>query len=92
MNERRSAEGQGPDAPAAGGLAPAPVAVDVGIVAALGLEVGFLIDQLSGVRKYSGPRHTVIEGECAGKLQAPGQVSVARRGVAELVDDLAELT
>jgi adenosylhomocysteine nucleosidase len=40
----------------------------VGIVAALSMEVGFLVDKLKNVRKYSGPRHTVIEGEVAGKV------------------------
>jgi adenosylhomocysteine nucleosidase len=66
-----------------GRLAPPPVAADVGIVAALGLEVGFLIDQLASVRKYSGPRHSVIEGMCAGKLVAllitgPGRAAAGR--------------
>jgi adenosylhomocysteine nucleosidase len=73
MSDRRSAGGtDDPPDPGtgAGGPAPAPVAVDVGIVAALGMEVGFLVDQLSKVRKYSGPRHTVIEGEVGGKLVA----------------------
>jgi adenosylhomocysteine nucleosidase len=64
--------------------APPPGAADVGIVAALGLEVGFLIDQLGSVRKYSGPGHSVIEGTCAGKLvvvviAGPGRTA-ARRG------------
>jgi adenosylhomocysteine nucleosidase len=80
------------DAPQGGGAsgppAPAPVAADVGIVAALSLEVGFLIDQLASVRKYSGPRHSVIEGTCGGKLvvvviAGPG-CAAARRG-AELL-------
>jgi adenosylhomocysteine nucleosidase len=68
--------------------APPPVAADVGIVAALSLEVGFLIDQLGSIRKYSGPRHSIIEGTCAGKLvvvvvAGPGRAA-ARRG-AELL-------
>src|SRR5579883_3346663 len=50
--------------------APAPVPVDVGIVAAMSIEVGFLIDRLSKVSKYAGPKHAVIEGECGGKLVA----------------------
>src|SRR3954454_11855258 len=57
--------GAGPGRPA-----PAPVAVDIGIVAALSLEVGFLVDRLSKVRKYSGPKHTIVEGEVGGKLVA----------------------
>src|ERR1700722_17153404 len=93
MNDRQSA--QGDDHPSQSGFsvgppAPAPVAVDVGIVAALGLEVGFLIDQLSAVRKYSGPRHSVIEGECAGKLVAVVVTGMgrerARRGAELLLD------
>jgi adenosylhomocysteine nucleosidase len=71
MNERRIADWQDDRAghgTAAGGLAPAPLAVDVGIVAALAVEVGFLIDRLTSVRRYMGPRHTVVEGECGGKL------------------------
>jgi adenosylhomocysteine nucleosidase len=51
-------------------VAPAPVPVDVGVVAAMSLEVGYLIDRLTDVRKYAGPRYTVIEGECAGKVVA----------------------
>lgn len=71
-------------------LAPAPVAVDVGVVAAMGIEVGFLTDRLKKVRKYSGPRHTIIEGECGGKLLAllvtgMGQ-EAARRGAELLID------
>src|SRR2546423_12744693 len=50
--------------------APAPLPADVGVVAALPVEVGFLIDRLSKVRKYSGPDFSVIEGECAGKVVA----------------------
>lgn len=71
-------------------LAPAPVAVDVGVVAALGVEVGFLTDRFKKVRKYSGPRHTVIEGECGGKLLALIVTGLgreaARRGAGLLLD------
>src|SRR5438874_13580364 len=72
------------------GVAPAPVAADVGVVAALGLEVGFLTDRLSKVRKYAGPRHKVIEGEAGGKLVAvivggAGR-SLARRATGLLID------
>jgi adenosylhomocysteine nucleosidase len=75
---------------AMGQRAPAPTAVDVGVVAAMGVEVGFLTDRLTKVRKYSGPRHTVIEGECAGKLIAVivaglGRAA-ARRGAELLLD------
>jgi adenosylhomocysteine nucleosidase len=64
-----TASGPG-NAAAAAGVAPAPVPVDVGIVAALALEVGFLEDRLKQVRRYAGPRHAVVEGECGGKLVA----------------------
>ncbi len=64
--------------------APAPVPADVGIVAAMSVEVGFLLDRLKDVRKYRGPRQTVIEGECGGKIVAlvvagPGRASARRR-------------
>jgi adenosylhomocysteine nucleosidase len=44
------------------------LASDVGIVAAMGIEVGFLTDRLTKVRKYAGPHQTVVEGEAGGKL------------------------
>jgi len=50
-----------------GAVAPPPLPSDIGIVAALPIEVGFLTDGLTKVRKYSGPSHTIIEGEHAGK-------------------------
>ena len=52
------------------GAAPAPIAADVGIVAAMAIEVGFLTDRLTQVRKYAGPGHSVIEGEAGGRLVA----------------------
>ncbi len=74
----------------AGRLAPAPIAVDVGIVAAIGIEVGFLTDRLTKVRKYSGPHHSVIEGELAGKIVAVIIAGMgreaARRGTQLLLD------
>jgi adenosylhomocysteine nucleosidase len=75
----------GPESPA-----PPPVPVDVGIVAAMSVEVGFLLDRFKNVRKYAGPGHTIIEGECAGKLVAlivagMGRQS-ARRGTQLLID------
>lgn len=73
-----------------GRAAPPPVASDVGIVAALSMEVGFLLDRLSKVRKYSGPSHTIIEGEVGGKVVAlvvtgMGR-SAARLGAERLID------
>jgi adenosylhomocysteine nucleosidase len=75
MNDRRSAGGKDDPSQSRGRdrqpvPAPPPIAIDVGIVAALSMEVGFLVDTLKSVRKYSGPRHTVIEGEVAGKIVA----------------------
>jgi adenosylhomocysteine nucleosidase len=49
---------------------PAPLPVDVGIVAAMSIEVGFLLDKLSKVRTYAGPRLSVVEGEYGGKVVA----------------------
>jgi adenosylhomocysteine nucleosidase len=46
------------------------VAADVGIVAAMSMEVGFLLDGLRRRRKYSSASHDVIEGEHDGKLLA----------------------
>jgi adenosylhomocysteine nucleosidase len=62
----------------------------VGIVAALAIEVGFLIDRMSRVRTYTGPHHSITEGECSGKLVAlivtgMGRAA-ARRGVQLLLD------
>ena len=50
--------------------APRTTPADVGVVAALSMEVGYLIDRLEQVRRYAGPRRTIIEGECAGKVVA----------------------
>jgi adenosylhomocysteine nucleosidase len=62
----------GPDGSSQRGVpsAPPPGPADIGIVAALPIEVAPLIERLQNVRRYSGPRHKVIEGECAGKLVA----------------------
>ncbi len=70
--------------------APAPVRADLGIVAAMALEVGFLSDRLSRVRKYAGPGHTVIEGEADDRVIAMivggmGRAS-ARRATSLLID------
>jgi adenosylhomocysteine nucleosidase len=52
------------------GLAPAPFAADVGVVAALAIEVADLVEALTGVRKYQSTTVPVIEGEHAGKIVA----------------------
>jgi adenosylhomocysteine nucleosidase len=51
-------------------VAPAPIPADVGIVAAMSIEVGFLLDRLGKLRKYAGPRYTVHEGVYAGRIVA----------------------
>ncbi len=51
-------------------IAPPPVPADVGLVAALSIEVAPLLDRLTNVRKYTTARRTVIEGELAGKIVA----------------------
>ena len=65
-------------------IAPPPVHADVGIVAALGIEVRPLLARLKGVRRYSNDRQTIIEGDLAGKLvvaiiAGPGR-KAARKG------------
>jgi adenosylhomocysteine nucleosidase len=50
--------------------ASAPTAAEIGIVAALPIEVGYLTDRLERVRKYVGPKFTVIEGELEHRLVA----------------------
>jgi adenosylhomocysteine nucleosidase len=68
----------------------APLPADIGIVAALSIEVGYLVDRLAKVRKYSGPRHSIVEGECAGKIVALIVTGVGRepaaRGTRTLLD------
>ena len=92
MNESHPDGGKGPERPARGMLppAPAPVPADIGIVAAMSIEVGFLLDRLSKVRKYVGPTSTVHEGEAAGKLIALVVTGMgreaARRGTLRLLD------
>lgn len=70
--------------------APAPVPVDVGLVAAMSIEVGFLKDRMKRVRKYAGPKHSIIEGECEGKVVALIVTGMgreaARRGAQLLLD------
>ncbi len=71
-----------------GAVAPAPAPADVGIVAALPIEVGFLTDKLTSVRKYRGPGHSIIEGEHEGKLVAlivGGMGRVSARNATELL-------
>ena len=50
--------------------APPPVSADIGVVAALGIEVAPLLARLANVRKYSGAKFSVVEGEHAGRVVA----------------------
>jgi len=64
-------------------IAPAPVPADVGIVAALSLEVGVLTDGLKRIRKYQAASLPIIEGEHNGKIVAiaiagPGRPAARR--------------
>lgn len=51
-------------------IAPAPHRADIGIVAALPIETGDLLDSLKKVRKYKARGLTVFEGERAGRVVA----------------------
>lgn len=90
MSESRPSDEGEPGRTGAVWSAPAPVSADVGIVAALSVEIGSLLDRLSRVRKYAGPRHTIIEGEVAGKVVALIVAGLgreaARRGAQLLLD------
>jgi adenosylhomocysteine nucleosidase len=70
--------------------APPPIPADVGIVAALPIEVGPLILRLNDVRKYASKGQPILEGQLAGKLVAlvqtgPGRAR-AQRGAERLID------
>ncbi|MFO0889748.1 MAG: nucleoside phosphorylase [Isosphaeraceae bacterium] len=74
--------------PSRADLAPPPVAADVGIVMAMPIEAGSLLDSLGRVRRYSARARTIVEGEVAGKVVVVTVAGVgkaaARRG-AELL-------
>ncbi len=68
--------------------APAPSPADVGVVAALSIEVAPFIASLTSVRRYKGPRATIVEGELGTKLVAVVVSGVGRNSAtrgAELV-------
>ncbi len=74
-------------------LLPAPGPADIGILAALPIEVGPFLDQLQNVRKYADPqgrRRSVIEGELDGQLLAVVLAGVGARsaqvGIRRLLD------
>jgi adenosylhomocysteine nucleosidase len=54
----------------AASIAPAPDPADVGIVAALPMEMAPLVLRLKATRKFAGPKWTVVEGELDGRVIA----------------------
>ena len=71
-------------------LAPAPFPADIGVVTALPMEAGHLIDRMAKVRRYTARSLTVVEGELEGRLlvvlaAGVGRAS-ARRGVEHLLE------
>jgi len=71
-------------------VAPPPIAADIGIVAAMPMEVAPLLDRFEGVRKYGAKGQTIIEGQIAGKLVALVVTGMGRaraqRGTERLID------
>jgi len=67
-------------------MAPAPVPADVGIVAALSIEVGDLIDRLQRVRKYHSATVPMIEGEHAGRIVVVAVGGVGRAAARRATD------
>lgn len=69
--------------------APPPVPADVGIVAALPMEVAPLLGRFRDVRKYGAKGQTIIEGQLAGKIVALVQTGMGRaraqRGAERLI-------
>ena len=59
-------------------LAPPPTPIDVGIVAAMGIEIAPILLRLEGVRKYAAQGTTIVEGTLAGKLVAIVETGVGR--------------
>src|SRR5271170_6401024 len=70
------------------GMAPAPAPADVGIVAAMPMEVGDLIGGLKKVYKYQSVAVPVIEGEYAGKIIAVAIGGMGRPAAARAADVL----
>jgi len=69
-------------------LAPGPERADVGVVMAMSIEAGYLLDRLQRVRRYNARALTVTEGELEGRVVAVvvsgvGRAS-ARRGAEHL--------
>jgi adenosylhomocysteine nucleosidase len=70
------------------GVAPAPAPADVGIVAALPIEVSDLVDGLKKVWKYKSVAVPVIEGEYAGKIVAVAIAGMGRAAARRAADVL----
>jgi adenosylhomocysteine nucleosidase len=71
-------------------VAPAPIPADIGIVAAMPMEVGYLVDRLRRVRKYHAASMPVIEGELDGRIVAiaiGGMGRASARRAAEILLD-----
>jgi adenosylhomocysteine nucleosidase len=70
------------------GKAPAPAPADVGIVAAMPMEVGDLLSGLKKVYKYQSVTVPVIEGERAGKIIAVAIGGMGRAAAMRAADVL----
>ena len=87
MQERSTGERQtGNNDPRA--VAPAPAPADVGIVAAMPMEVGDLLNGLKKVWKYQSVAVPVIEGECGGKIIAVAVSGMGRAAAARATEVL----
>jgi adenosylhomocysteine nucleosidase len=69
-------------------VAPAPAPADVGIVAAMPMEVGDLVNGLKKVLKYQSVAVPVIEGECGGKIIAVAVSGMGRAAAARATEVL----
>ncbi len=67
-------------------MAPAPVPADVGIVAALPIEISDLIDRLKRVRKYHAAAVPMVEGEYAGRIVVVAVSGVGRAAARRAAD------
>ncbi len=71
-------------------VAPPPLPADIGIVAAMPIEVAPLIAQFKNVRKYAAKGQSIIEGRLEGKLVALVLTGMGRaraqRGAERLID------
>src|SRR5271156_5243993 len=70
------------------GRAPAPVPADVGIVAAMPMEVADLVNGLKKVWKYQSVSIPIIEGEHAGKIVAVAIGGMGRTAAGRAADVL----